>query len=201
MEGAQELIKPYQEALEEYKTTYMGARNLAARSRVEYENDVLQFLLFLQDLGVRDLKLVAPKHIHSYLAELDDDCLAGVTRRKKLTIVRTFFGWLQDHGYIAASPARAVVPPQREEREPRVLSKEEYQRLLSVVQKPRDRAIIQLLLQTGIRLSEIQRLTLSDLNLPKRISLDARGILHIFGEDSMREHVFIPHAQNRHIAS
>ena len=41
-----ELIKPYQEALEEYKSTYMGARNLAARSRVEYETDVLQFLLF-----------------------------------------------------------------------------------------------------------------------------------------------------------
>ena len=46
-------------------------------------------------MGVRNLKRVAPKHILAYLAELDNYGLAGVTRRKKLTIIRTFFGWLQ----------------------------------------------------------------------------------------------------------
>ena len=54
--------------------------------------------------------------------------------------------------------------------------------MLAVIQKPRDRAIIQLLLQTGIRLSEIQRLTLSDLNLPKRITKDALGTMWIIGK-------------------
>ncbi len=90
MERAQELIKPYQMALEGYKSTNKGARNLAARSRVEYETDIVQFLLFLQGLGVRDLKKIAPKHIHEYLAVLDKNGLAGATQRKKLTIIRTF---------------------------------------------------------------------------------------------------------------
>lgn len=98
IERTQGLIKPFQEALEGYKSTCMGVRNLAARSRVEYETDVLEFLLFLQSLGVRDLKQIAPKNIQTYLAMLDKYGLAGVTRRKKLTISHTFLGWLLDQG-------------------------------------------------------------------------------------------------------
>ena len=178
----QRLIQPFRKALIEYKETYMAARNLAARSRIEYEADVVHFLCILQGMKVKALKQVGPKHIEAYLAELDRMGLAGVTRRKKLTIVRTFFGWLSDNGHIAANPAKTIMPPLADDREPRVLTKEEYQSLLAVVQKPRDRAIIQLLLQTGIRLSEIQRLTISDLNLPKRITKDALGTMRILGK-------------------
>ncbi len=182
MKHSKTLIKPFLEALEGYRATYMGARNLAPRSRVEYETDVVQFLLFLQSLGVKNFKKISPNHIRSYLAKLDKDGLEGVTRRKKLTIVRTFTGWLFDEGEITSNPAKEVVPPKLGNNEPRVLTKNEYQRLLSVVQNPRDRAIIQVLLQTGIRLSEIQCLTLSDIDLPKRIEKDALGTMRILGK-------------------
>jgi len=108
--------------------------------------------------------------------------LAGVTRRRKLTVLRTFFGWLESNHLITANPAATVIPPQTEDKEPRVLTKVEYERLLAGIQKPRDRAIIQLLLQTGIRLSEIQRLTISDLNLPNRVTKDSLGTLRILGK-------------------
>lgn len=182
MVGGSPLLPSFQRALGAYTDGYMAARNLAFRSRVEYRTDVEQFLQFLESLKVRDLKQVAPRHLEAYLAHLDRQGLAGVTRCKKLTILRTFFGWLRSNGEIASNPAAAVVPPLREEKEPRVLSQEEYQRLLAGVQKPRDRAIIQLLLQTGIRLSEITRLTLSDLDLPKRITKDSLGTMRILGK-------------------
>lgn len=182
MQSAQQLIKPFREALEEYKSNYMAARNLAARSRKEYETDVAQFLAILQGLGVRNMQSVAPRHIEAFLARLDERGLAGVSRRRKLTVIRTFFGWLSASGMIAGNPAQTVMPPQAEDREPRVLSKEEYERLLAAVQRPRDRAIIQLLLQTGIRLSEIARAAISDLNLPKRVTKDSLGTLRILGK-------------------
>jgi integrase/recombinase XerD len=125
---------------------------------------------------------VSARHVNTYLAHLDSLELAGATRRRALTILRTFFGWLRRQGVVAANPAEGIAPPRKEEKEPRVLTREEYQRLLSVVGKPRDRAIIQLLLQTGIRLSEIQRLTLPDCHLPKRITKDALGTLRITGK-------------------
>ena len=177
-----QLIPPFREALEAYRVGYMAARNLAARSRKEYQADLGKFLFFLQEIGVESLERVGANHVEAYLADLDRQALAGVTRRRKLVIIRTFFDWLKNNGQLQANPAQKVVPPQREEREPRVLSKEEYQRLLAVVQRPRDRAIIQLLLQTGIRLAEIQRLTQSDLDLPKRVTKDALGTMRILGK-------------------
>ena len=92
------LIPPFQEALGNYRDGYMAARNLAARSRVEYATGAAQFLAFLQEQGIRDLKRVGPNHIQAYLASLDRRGLAGVTRRKKLIILRTFFGWLKASG-------------------------------------------------------------------------------------------------------
>ena len=158
----------------------MAARNLAPRSRVIYETDVTQFLQYLQTLKVKDLKETAPRHIMSYLAELDRRGLTGVTRRRKLIVIRGFFKWLKVNEQVAANPAQHVELPQREEKEPRFLTKAEYERLLSVVQKPRDRAIIQVILHTGMRLSEVQRATLSDLiSFPKRITKDSYGELRI----------------------
>jgi integrase/recombinase XerD len=177
-----ELNDGFQEALEDYKSGYMAARNLAENTRVKYETNVAQFLAYLQGIGVTDVTQVGPNHINLYLADLDRQGLTGNTRRNKLVTIRTFFSWLKAQDLVSANPAKSVVPPQREEKEPRVLTKEEYQRLLSVISKPRDRAIIQLLLQTGIRLSEIQRLTTADYHLPKRITKDALGTMRIVGK-------------------
>ncbi len=160
----------------------MGARNLAPRSRVEYKTAVGQFLFYLQSVNITDIKQIEPKHINSFLASLDRQGLAGATRRKKLIILRTFFSWLKGEGITRTNPAKSVIPPLREDTEPRVLSKDEYQHLLAVVQKPRDRAIVQMLLQTGIRLSEIQRLKLSDINIPTRITKDSLGTMQILGK-------------------
>ena len=182
METKQTLIPHFKKTLDEYKAGYMAARNLADRSRIEYENDVAQFLLFLQGVGFQDLNKIGKRHIEGFLADLDRRKLAGVTRRRKLMVIRTFMSWLHSNDYIKSNPSSNVFPPQQENKEPRVLTKEEYQRLLATVQKPRDRAIIQLLLQTGIRLSEIARLEFSDLNMPTRITDDTLGTLRILGK-------------------
>jgi site-specific recombinase XerD len=65
------------------------------------------------------------------------------------------------------SPAEDLLPPEREVRPPRVLSEAEYERLRHAARgNTRDAAIIELALQTGIRISEISRLTLTDVIVP-----------------------------------
>jgi integrase/recombinase XerC len=81
--------------------------------------------------------------------------------------------------------SRRLVPPKTEQKEPRVLTKREYTALIrACAHHPRDSAIIELLLQTGTRLSEVARLTLDDVELPKRISRspDTLGRLHVIGK-------------------
>src|SRR2546421_5267982 len=67
------------------------------------------------------------------------------------------------------NPAADVVPPDLDPSEPRYLTQQEYERLRRAARhEPRDAAIIELLLQTGIRLSEIAGLRLTDVELPDR---------------------------------
>ena len=64
-----------------------------------------------------------------------------------------------------------------------MLTQTEYKRLLEAVRfQTRDAAIIELLLQTGMRLSELTRLTLQNLELPARPSREEAGAVHIFGK-------------------
>jgi site-specific recombinase XerD len=163
---------------------YVASRNLAVRSREEYQSDVVQFLEFVQESGLRQVPEVKASHLRAYLAELDRQKLRSSSRRRKLTVIRTFFAWLKEAGQIVHNPGQSVRLPQRADPQPRVLSQAEYGRLLKSATAPRDRAIIQLVLQTGVLLSELHRLNLSDLNLPERLAKDSLGTLHARGNGS-----------------
>jgi len=122
--------------------------------------------------------------LERYLADLDSRGYAGSTRRRKTSSIRSFFFFLYRHGYIENSIAERLIPPRTEQKQPRVLTENEYKRLLrACAHETRDAAIIEVLLQTGIRLSELTRLTLNDIELPARIKRDPNtvGLLRVRG--------------------
>jgi integrase/recombinase XerD len=169
------------EALTHYETIYMPSRNWAQKTRVNYRNDIADLLRFLEGQGKKDPCRVDLQDLEAYMAELDRRGHAGTTRRRKTSSIKSFFGFLKQYGYITNNVAERLTPPAREHKEPRVLSKREYQALLRACSHDtRDAAIIELLLQTGIRLSELARLTLDDIELPKRISRNPANTGSVF---------------------
>ncbi len=87
--------------------------------------------------------------------------------------LKTFFNWLVGQELLATNPAARLVAPRAIKKERRFLSEEEYRRLLRACSHhARDAAIIEVFLQTGMRLSELARLTLTDVELTKRITRD-----------------------------
>src|SRR3990170_3027080 len=161
-----------QQALDEFKTVYMPSRNFAIRTRKEYLNDLEDLLRFLETTGVTRVGEVGLSHLECYLAELDYSGYTGSTRKRKTITIRSFFNFLICEGYVANDVSRRLIPPYSEMTIPRVLTQSEYQRLLSASStSTRDTTIIELLLQTGIRLSELVRLRLSDLDLPDTVEL------------------------------
>lgn len=193
----QALSRQFREALDSYKEGYMAVQKLADGSRIEYETDVKQFLAALQGQRITEPPKITLSHLTNYLAYLEGLELAEATLRKKTIVLKTFFSWLHVKHFIATDLAALVIPPLRDDKRPRVLSKEECSRLVAHIQHPRDAAIIQVLLHTGMTLSEITRLALSDvsdLNVSMRvtpgvfgtthISRDATGSLHIRGKGS-----------------
>jgi len=166
------------DTFEDYKVTYMASRNMAPRTRVEYGRDIGDLVDFLKhQQHIDDPPSIELRHLEHYLAELDRRGLSGSSRRRKTAAIRSFFSFLEGHGYLSQNIATKLRPPSRTEREPRVLSEAEYKRLQDASRfHPRDQAMIELFLQTGIRLSELAQLKLIDVTLPARVGKEKEGV-------------------------
>ena len=172
------------QAVDAYRDEYLTARNLAPLTRRAYLGDVSELVTFLStQLGLASIDQVERRHLERFLAELDHRGLSGVSRARKVSTARSFFAFLVQQGLLPASPAEKLIPPERERPQPRVLSETEYKRLLDAVHgEIRDEAIIELLLQTGIRLAELARLKVSDVELPAKVDREHTGAVHIHGK-------------------
>jgi integrase/recombinase XerC len=91
------------------------------------------------------------------------------TRQRKLAAIRGFLKFLKDNQIIYGNPADTIEGAIREERDPAILLKTEYKALLQVAGgNTRDLAIVMLFLQTGLRVSELVNLKLSDIDFTSR---------------------------------
>ncbi len=163
--------KTLEQGLALFETVGMPARNLSVRTRREYRNDLAALVVFLAGQGITEINNVGLGDLESYQAEMDRRGYKPSTRQRKTYAIKSLFRFLEHQGLAAENVASGLVPPRPEKREPRFLSEEEYQRLVRVCSHdPRDAAIIEVLLQTGMRLSELAGLTLADVEIPKRIT-------------------------------
>lgn len=162
---------PIETAIAHYRDHFLAARNLAPLTRTNYLLDLKDLARWLAEHAqIDDLVRVKRTHLEGYLAHLDQRGLKGSSRRRRVATLRSFFGFLHAQDLLPASPAERLVPPERERDQPRVLSEAEYKRLLEAVRyDARDAAVVELILQTGLRLSEVARLTLTDVELPAKI--------------------------------
>src|SRR5260221_8071746 len=155
-----------QKALDEYKNIYMPYRNFAERTRVEYLNDLEDLTAFVAKAGIYHVKDLGLPVIERYVAHLEQNELAGSTRKRKVVVIRSFLSFLYQDGHITTNIAKKVILPFTESSVPHILTQTECDQLRKVcANSVRDRAIIELLLQTGIKLSEITNLTLNDVQL------------------------------------
>ncbi len=150
-------------------------RSLAgAKSRLTilaYESDLRQFFTWVHqtDFTATSIERINRGHIEDYLTSLSEKGQTGTTRARKLISLQVFFSYLVDTSIIPHSPAINVKRPSREQKTKHYLRPDEYSRVLAeAAGDPRDYCIFQVFLHTGIRVSELVALTLSDLDLEQK---------------------------------
>lgn len=135
-----------------------------------YRTDILQLIAFLHDnnIAIRHASDVEKADVLEYLALLGKRGLTGVARARKISAIREYFRFLENLGQIHKSPVAGIDTPKREKHARQYLRSDEYTKMLSLAGgNPRDYAILQVFLQTGIRVSEVSNLTLRDVDLHK----------------------------------
>ena len=172
-----------QQALEEFKNVFMPSRNFTERTRIEYQNDLEDLLTFWEGKGIINTREVSLNLVEYYQAELDSRGLAGSTRKRKTAVIRLFLAFLFRRGYITNDISKHLITPFANKPIPRILTQSEYQRLLKAsIDNPRDTAILETFLQTGIRLSELVGLKIHDIELPEKDEAGEKvgGVMRIF---------------------
>jgi integrase/recombinase XerC len=155
----------------------MLGKNRSAATLRAYRTDVRQFITFVEEnsvaiTGVGDIGKV---DVLEYLAALARKGLTGVARARKVSAIREYFRFLEGVGVIQKSPTTGIDTPKREKHTRQFLRADEYTKMLSLAGgNPRDYAILQVFLQTGIRVSELAHLTLTDVDLTKPV-ITVRG--------------------------
>jgi site-specific recombinase XerD len=148
----------------------LSGKNRGAATIRAYHTDILQFIAFIHDNNVllqyaSDVKKVDVLDYLSFLAKKE---LTGVARARKMSALREYFRFLEGVGYILKSPTTGIDTPKREKNTRQYLRSDEYTKMLSLAgASPRDYAILQVFLQTGIRVSELASLTTESIDFIK----------------------------------
>jgi integrase/recombinase XerC len=201
--------------LERGLSTFLNAltgKNRSTATIRAYQTDIQQFLSYLHatNVSIKTPADVEKVDVVEYLSALARKELTGIARARKMSALREYFRFLEGIGVITKSPTTGIETPKRERNGRQVLRPDEYTRMLSLAgANPRDYAILQVFLQTGIRVSELANLRLGDIDFIKpaitvrgkgsverEIALEKKGVhalksyLAVRGE-SFSERVFL----------
>ena len=144
-------------------------RGLANNTLSSYGKDLMQFQAYLRDNGILEWQMVQPQVIVDFLHTMERSGRSVATIARKLAAIRAFFQFLLEEDICQADPTVNLETPKQVKKLPNVLTLAEIERLLSTPDQHhptglRDSAMLELLYATGIRVSELVRMNLADIN-------------------------------------
>jgi integrase/recombinase XerD len=145
-------------------------KGLSRNTLEAYSRDIGRYLDFLGSVGCTGPDTVRPLHVASFIARLKETGLSPRSRARALSAVRMFHRFLMVENICAANPTSIIEAPKTLRKLPAVLSGREVERLLAApvgveAAEVRDRAMLELLYATGLRVSELVELKVRDVNL------------------------------------
>ncbi len=155
--------------VEEYLHFLAVERGASLNTLEAYSRDIGRFLEFAGASGVPSPLAVNPEHVTAYLGALRGQGLSPASVNRKLAAIRGFYRYLLREARVEENPLARVETARTWMRLPGALSRDEMESLLAQPAEAspsgiRDRAILELLYATGIRVSELATLTLNRLN-------------------------------------
>ncbi|MBQ6154881.1 tyrosine-type recombinase/integrase [bacterium] len=157
---------------------YLASSGKAHATIIAYTKDIEQLTDFLSERGKTDIGTVTTEDLEAYKEYLIKVYRSDKTVSRKVNSVKSYFRYLSDNHFIPDNPSRLVSQPTCEQTPPRVLSKTEYRALRDACRGDiRMLAVVETLLQTGMRISELANLKLDDLDFE-------HGIVNIQTDDS-----------------
>ena len=158
------------EDIKDFVVYLREVKRTSANTEVSYQRDLLQMASYLREKGITEVSKVTRTSLNSYILHLEKEGKATTTISRVLASVKAFFHYELSCGRIRRDPAELIKAPRVEKKLPTILTVEEVNCLLAqpggeAPKEIRDKAMLELLYATGIRVSELIHLKLEDVNL------------------------------------
>ncbi len=153
--------------LEDFKTYILAEKNFSKHTAKAYCSDILSYLVWMDDTSCENVNF---SKVREYLHFIQKFNYKKTTIARKIASIRTFYKFLYRERKVDSNPAMNLITPKRPKSLPKFLTQQEIELILNNVkiETPagyRNRAILELLWATGMRVSELSNLNFGDLNL------------------------------------
>lgn len=147
-----------------------NVRKMAENTRLSYQRDLNKLQAFLKDMGITKVEDISRTNLNSYVLYLEKNHFAPATISRNIASVKAFYHFLFREHLVKEDISEELRAPKVEKKLPEIMTVSEVDRLLAQpagesAKELRDKAMLELLYATGIRVSELVSLKLTDLNL------------------------------------
>ncbi len=177
------------DALDGFLTYGRTARRLSAHTLQAYAGDLSRLCAFADRAGVTDVRRLDLPELRRFLSEEKDRGLAATSLARLVASMRSFFRWMHKEGVLLANPAALLRAPKKRRTLPEPLTRAEMDRLLASpagegLAPTRGQAILEVLYSAGLRVGELARLDLDDVDL-------GDGVLRVRGKGRKERLAFL----------
>lgn len=155
--------------LEQFKTYLNDERKMSANSLQAYCRDIVEYRRFLKEKNKEKLDDVSNTEVVSFVLKLKNDGKSSATINRKVASLRAFYNFMTAKEYVKENPVINIKSPKIERKELEYLTIEEVDELLNLpdetIKGQRDKAILELMYATGVRVSEVIEAKVNDINL------------------------------------
>ena len=151
--------------------TYLhNVKNTSNKTELSYERDLEKVKQFMASRGIVEAKDVSAKDLSDYVKYLEDNRFAAATVSRNIASLKAFYHFMVEEGLVAEDISEKLKAPKIEKKLPSIMSPDEVVRLLEQPsgdspKEIRDKAMLELLYATGIRVTELITLKVSDVNM------------------------------------
>ena len=163
-------VSMMEKELDEFISYLKDVKKTSHNTELSYKRDIAKLEKYLQQMGLDEIRQVSATTLQNYILGMERSGSAAATVSRNIASIKAFFHFLFRKGYVTEDIAEDLKAPKIEKKLPEILTTDEVNRLLdqprgSAPKDMRDRAMLELLYATGIRVSELINLNVSDVNL------------------------------------
>lgn len=159
-----------EQSIDRFITYLHNVKNTSANTEMSYRRDLKKVVAFLRAKGLTELVDVAAEDLQAYIVSMNEQNFAAATVSRNIASIKAFFHFLCQEGVISKDVSDELKAPKIEKKMPEILTTDEVIRLLEQPsgdspKEIRDKAMLELLYATGIRVTELITLKVHEVNL------------------------------------